>query len=184
MPFAKSDTDRYRCKVDIIGGKEVSVHCDIEELVDQQGTIRGKMWLNSGWERSTVESSEMETPPPETGWVKAALPDVMNSMVKGTVWWRKIFTPPDWLKGDRCVAHFQRAYSEADVFLNGKRIGYHLGPTSPFEVDLSKNILWDNEKCVIGGGEKHQWDKFDRFYENWSATLGSLNFKKASCAHF
>ncbi len=152
LTFPKADTDRYRCVADLFGGKDIAVHCEAEELVDQAGAFRSKMWLNTGWERTSSDTAVVTTPPQDATWIKTSLPDTLGRDSKDNIgWWRKTFTPPEWLKGGTCVARFQRALYEATIYLNGQKIACNLGPMAPFEVDLSTILRWGqpNELLVV-----------------------------------
>ncbi len=59
---------------------------------------------------------------------------------EGTVWYRRKF---DWhpsAPGHRLFLYFGAANYEADVYLNGRKLGHHLGGFTPFEFEVTGRV--------------------------------------------
>ncbi len=88
-------------------------------------------------------------------------------------WFRKVFTPPAWMKGDRCCIEITQVQSEATVFLNGQKVGYGVGAL-PVLADITKALKPGaaNELviCVRGGIATVNPEFVDQYDpDNWKA---------------
>ncbi|WP_242695257.1 glycoside hydrolase family 2 TIM barrel-domain containing protein [Shewanella sp. 4t3-1-2LB] len=64
-------------------------------------------------------------------------PEVVNQQWQGIAWYQKQFDVPDaWLQ-KVVLIRFEAAMNQADVWLNGQKVGSHLGGYLPFTLDLS-----------------------------------------------
>ena len=93
--------------------------------------------------------------------------------VGGTGWYRKSFTLNSSEKGKTVLIHFDGAYTETDVWLNGHHLGYHPYGYTPFSYELTpylspmghKNVLavrvknlGQNSRWYTGSGiYRHVW---------------------------
>ena len=60
-----------------------------------------------------------------------------NSFYVGYGWYRKSFdVPADW-HGKRLFLDFEGAFQEAEIFVNGQKVGFHQGGYTGFEVDIT-----------------------------------------------
>lgn len=58
----------------------------------------------------------------------------------GYGWYRKHFdVPPEW-EGKRLSLEFDGAFQDAEIFLNGSRVGAHQGGYTGFEVDITASV--------------------------------------------
>lgn len=77
-------------------------------------------------------------------WESALLPSVANvSPNRGTsgVWYRRrLGLPPTW-QGKRVLLHCLAANYVADVWVNGKYVGYHEGGFTPFTFDITDRLV-------------------------------------------
>lgn len=65
---------------------------------------------------------------------------------EGAVWYERDF---DWKKTDgRTFLHFDAVSLEANVYLNGQKLGSHTGGFTPFEFEVT-DILRDGKNCVV-----------------------------------
>jgi beta-glucuronidase len=65
------------------------------------------------------------------------------------VWYfRKFFLPKSW-EGKRVFLRFGSVNYRAEVFCNGKKIGAHEGGYEPFEFELSRSVLSDEENLLV-----------------------------------
>jgi len=67
---------------------------------------------------------------------------------EGTVWYKKSFTysgKPD----KRLFLHFGAVNYIADVYLNGKKLGSHEGGFTPFQFEITSNVLAGENSIVV-----------------------------------
>ncbi len=74
----------------------------------------------TGWQTATLDDTTLQ--PNSYGWFRASLPEI---------------------SGARKVLHFTGVDDNGTVFLNGKKLMYHEGWSSPFTVEL--NSAWTND---------------------------------------
>jgi beta-glucuronidase len=81
------------------------------------------------------------------GWTPITVPNAWNagdlsdqSDAGGISWYRKDFTLPAAAKNLSWVLRFESVNNRATIFLNGRKIGAHVGAYLPFEVP-AKNVL-------------------------------------------
>jgi beta-glucuronidase len=103
----------------------------------------GNLGLTQGWYRNH---------PGTAGWRTVSVPNAFNagdfsnaSMVGAIGWYRRDFTVPAGAfagyvpaAARRWIVRFESVNYRATVWLNGRRIGYHVGAYLPFEVDLGR----------------------------------------------
>lgn len=63
--------------------------------------------------------------------------------------YRKTFTIPEDWKGNRIKARFDGVSSECQIYLNGEKIGYHLGGMTAFELDLTRYLKSGNNELAL-----------------------------------
>lgn len=69
--------------------------------------------------------------------------------VGGTGWYRKTFSISNQDKNKNISIHFEGAYMETDVWLNGHHLGYHPNGYTPFHYDLTKYLLPTGKENVL-----------------------------------
>ncbi|MEI6949275.1 glycoside hydrolase family 2 TIM barrel-domain containing protein [Paraflavisolibacter sp. H34] len=95
--------------------------------------------------------------------------------VGGTGWYRKTFTVPAAQKGKRLFLQFDGIYMNADVYLNGKKLGSHPYGYTSFWFDITDRLKW-NEKNVVSvrirnEGENSRWYSGSGIYRHvWLAS--------------
>ena len=67
----------------------------------------------------------------------------------GVGWYRKSFTRPVSTPGERCTILFDGAYENADVFLNGQKLGSHPYGFTSFSYDLTPLLKPASETNVL-----------------------------------
>ncbi len=67
----------------------------------------------------------------------------------GIGWYRKTFTLPDSAKGQRVTILFDGAYENADVSINGQKLGNHPYGFTSFYYDLTPDLKYGAEKNVL-----------------------------------
>ena len=60
---------------------------------------------------------------------------------EGTIWYKKSFDFTKRRAGDRVFLYFGAANYRADVYLNGKKLGFHIGGFTPFDFEIPDGLL-------------------------------------------
>jgi beta-galactosidase len=85
------------------------------------------------------------------GWAPVALPHTWNAQdgadggndyVRGTGWYLRRFAPEAAWRGRRIFLQFDGANRRAEVFLNGRRLGEHIGGYARFRFDITDAVQW------------------------------------------
>lgn len=107
-----------------------------------------KQSLNGEWLFSeNIEKAPCKQPIQVPGeWVMQGF-EVAKGQAAGYL--KKINIPAGW-KNKRIKLRFDGVYSDAEIWLNGKKTGSHLGGFTPFEIDITSFVKWkgDNELLV------------------------------------
>jgi beta-glucuronidase len=99
-------------------------------------------------------------------WSGKILPSVENTMAANEktpeyyedgVWYRRTFTVPDSLSGKFTRLVFTSVNYVADVWLNGRYLGYHEGGYSPFAFDASNVIRTDTVNVIAVRVDNIAW---------------------------
>lgn len=59
---------------------------------------------------------------------------------EGTVWYRRTFEPAPMGQNDRAFLYFGAANYRADVYLNGRKLGVHVGGFTPFSFEVTDRL--------------------------------------------
>jgi len=68
---------------------------------------------------------------------------------EGSVWYRTKFDQKPFAAGHRLFVYFGAANYEADVYLNGKKLGKHIGGFTPFAYEITKLIKEKGNSLVV-----------------------------------
>jgi beta-galactosidase len=77
----------------------------------------------------------------------------------GYGWYRKHFTVPATWSGKSVFLEFQAAFDQAQIYVNGKQVGEHLGGYNGFSVDVTSAIKTGDNVVAV------------RLNNNWNAQL-------------
>jgi len=84
--------------------------------------------------------------------VESALSGVMERVgEQDYLWYRRTFKVPEAWNGKRTLLHFGAVDWDATVFVNGKKIGRHLGGYDAFSFDITDALRKDGEQELIVG---------------------------------
>jgi len=104
--------------------------------------------FNQSWKfkRADVSGAEV-TAFDDTSWDDVGLPHSFNlpyfmasKFYVGFGWYRKHFTVPASWAGKSVSLDFQAAFDQAEIYLNGKKVGEHIGGYNGFSIDLTSTI--------------------------------------------
>ncbi|MBN2296256.1 MAG: glycoside hydrolase family 2, partial [Pirellulales bacterium] len=100
------------------------------------------MNLNGIWQLD-IGSTEAKLPSEAKFDEKILVPFPIESALSGVMkrteraWYHRTFSVPKSWDGDRVILHFEAIDWEAEVFVNGKRVGLHRGGYDPFSFDIT-----------------------------------------------
>lgn len=86
---------------------------------------------------------------------------------EGTVWYRKTFDAPKAKKTDRTFLYFGAVNYRADVYLNGKKLGVHVGGFTPFYYEISGKLNEKNNSLVVKVDNKRHADAIPTLNTDW-----------------
>ncbi len=83
----------------------------------------------------------------DTDWDRIGLPHSFSmpyfmspDFYVGYGWYRKTLNIPEKYIGKRIFVEFEAAFQDAEIFLNGKKTGYHKGGYTGFSIDITNNV--------------------------------------------
>lgn len=89
--------------------------------------------------------------------VESALSGVGKTVGKDSLlWYRTTFSIPSAMKGKNVLLHFGAVDWQAEVYINGKKIGVHEGGFDPFSFDITSAIKKGDQQLVV-----RVWDPTD-----------------------
>jgi hypothetical protein len=113
------------------------------------GEIRHVENFNRGWTFSLgdVPGAEQEGYD-DAAWQRVGLPHSFsmpyfagtNAFYVGYGWYRKRFDVPQAWQGRRLFLEFEAAFQEAEIFVNGRRVGAHQGGYTGFQLDITDAV--------------------------------------------
>ncbi|MFA6087714.1 glycoside hydrolase family 2 protein [Mucilaginibacter sp.] len=68
---------------------------------------------------------------------------------EGTIWYKKSFDYKPANKGSRFFIYFGAVNYRADVYLNGKKLGTHIGGFTPFNFEIPPTLLKETENFLV-----------------------------------
>lgn len=117
--------------------------------------LRREKWtnLNGEWEYQIVKENEETNP---RHWKPIIVPYALGTPLSQTcdtlqegevMWYRKSFAayPSD----NKTILHFEAIDQVAYIFLNGVEIASHIGGYTPFEIDISEHLRYQNSLMVL-----------------------------------
>ena len=105
----------------------------------------GEEGLQSGWmdERPLPDRIIVPFAP------ESRLSDIHDESLHSVCWYKRMFDLPVAMIGRRVLLHFGAVDHEADVWLNGRHLGKHVGGYSPFFFDVTAFVNPANNHLVM-----------------------------------
>ncbi|MFC1806475.1 glycoside hydrolase family 2 protein, partial [Planctomycetota bacterium] len=91
--------------------------------------------LSGQWEHQKV--AELKAPPKGGEWKPCTVPGYLRGTDYERVWFRRSFTVPKAMRGQRLKIRFGGVKYNSRVLVNGKHVGGCFGGYRPFEVDIT-----------------------------------------------
>ncbi len=86
---------------------------------------------------------------------------------EGSVWYRKKFDAPAAKKTDRQFIYFGAVNYRADVYLNGKKLGVHVGGFTPFHYEVTGKLKSKDNSLIIKVDNKRHADAVPTLNTDW-----------------
>lgn len=86
---------------------------------------------------------------------------------EGTIWYRKTFTYNKRNSANRVYVHFGAANYETDVYLNGKKLGKHIGGFTPFNYEITSLLNAEKNSLVVKVDNKRKRDGVPTLNTDW-----------------
>jgi beta-galactosidase len=93
----------------------------------------------------------------DTSWNKINIPHTWNvedarddtpGYYHGIGWYRKNLFIGKHLQGKKLFLHFESANQETEVFVNGQKVGNHIGGYTAYTFDISDEVKFDAENLI------------------------------------
>ncbi len=86
---------------------------------------------------------------------------------EGTIWYRKVFSYKKSAAGNRVFVHFGAANYETDVYLNGNKLGKHIGGFTPFDYEITSLLKDENNSIVVKADNKRKREAVPTLNTDW-----------------
>ena len=86
---------------------------------------------------------------------------------EGSIWYRKKFDAPAAKKSDRQFIYFGAVNYRADVYLNGKKLGVHVGGFTPFHYEVTGKLKSKENSLIIKVDNKRHADGVPTLNTDW-----------------
>jgi beta-galactosidase len=138
---------------------------------------------DKGWRRLDLphDWSVEDLPGKGTPFDPLAISQVQGGYTSGgTGWYRKTFEVPESQKGRRVVIQFDGVYMNAEVWLNGRRVGGHPYGYTSFWFDLTDKVNFGGKNIlavkVMNEGENSRWYSGSGIYRHvWLKMLDPVH---------
>ena len=139
-------------------GQDLAIPSYTPKPIQSQGVMQTVINLNGEWNfcSSPAKAFWESVNPEKLHWKPIRVPGewLMQGFTveKNTraAYWRKLDIPSDW-KGNRIILKCDGLYSDANVYVNGKIVGGHLGGLTPAEFDVTGQIRPGKSNDIVIG---------------------------------
>lgn len=103
-------------------------------LLYNSAWARQEISLNGEWD---LQFSHRSDKPIESGWTKINVPSSLQQREERYAWFKRNFTIPASMSGQRIFLKFGGIKFVSEVYLNGSSVGGHYGGWEPFELEIT-----------------------------------------------
>jgi beta-glucuronidase len=93
--------------------------------------------------------------------------DSLYFYYEGTIWYRKTFDNPPSKKGSRVFLYFGAVNYRADVYLNAKKLGVHVGGFTPFHYEITGLLKEKGNSLVVKVDNKRTKEGVPTLNTDW-----------------
>ncbi len=86
---------------------------------------------------------------------------------EGTIWYRRLFDYKKSAPDHRVFVHFGAANYETDVYLNGRKLGKHIGGFTPFDYEITSLLKDENNSLVVKVDNKRHREGVPTLNTDW-----------------
>ena len=86
---------------------------------------------------------------------------------EGTIWYRRLFDFRKTTSDNRVFIHFGAANYETDVYLNGKKLGKHVGGFTPFNYEITELLKPEGNSLVVKVDNKRKREAVPTLNTDW-----------------
>jgi beta-glucuronidase len=86
---------------------------------------------------------------------------------EGTIWYRRLFDYKTTVSGNRVFVHFGAANYESDIYLNGKKLGKHIGGFTPFNYEITGLLKAEDNSLVVKVDNKRKREAVPTLNTDW-----------------
>jgi beta-glucuronidase len=86
---------------------------------------------------------------------------------EGNIWYRQKFDSPEIQKGKRVFLYFGAVNYEAHIYLNGKKLGMHLGGFTPFNFEITSFLKEKDNTLVVKVDNKRKKEAVPTLNTDW-----------------
>jgi beta-galactosidase len=123
--------------------------------------------FNQSWKFKRADvSGAQATAFDDSSWDNVGLPHsfslpyfMSSSFYVGYGWYRKHFTVPSSWSGKSVFLEFQAAFDQAQIYVNAKQVGQHIGGYNGFSIDITSAITTGDNVVAV------------RLNNNWNAQI-------------
>jgi beta-glucuronidase len=86
---------------------------------------------------------------------------------EGTIWYKKSFDYPELKGGNRLFVYFGAVNYRADVYLNGKKLGFHKGGFTPFQFEVTSIVKEKDNFLIVKVDNKRKAEEVPTLNTDW-----------------
>jgi beta-glucuronidase len=86
---------------------------------------------------------------------------------EGTIWYRRLFDYKTSSSNHRVFVHFGAANYESDIYLNGKKLGKHIGGFTPFNYEITGLLKTEGNSLVVKVDNKRKREAVPTLNTDW-----------------
>ncbi len=137
--------------------KKLNIYCIVLALLFVSCTAKKstKELFNDNWQFVISDASFNEIQENET-WEPVSLPHtpfiepkIVNDQWQGICWYKKTFTLPSSVKGQRLILRFEGAMNTSEFWVNGHKVKSHLGGFLPAVFDFTDLAMPGGENTIF-----------------------------------